>query len=129
MWYFIGDIETTSEYRKKDSMTQNTGDQVPNFSVVGFEPDTASNQLALPGVHALAISACVSGSYNPSTNQICVVFPLIGRICFTSPVHIPVGGEIKVCGITCGTFIPTGVKATVYVNNVAVGTIVIWGHC
>ena|ERR1700723_432317 len=109
-------------------MSNNTGDHIPNFSAVGFVSNAAPTQLALSGVHALAISACVGGSYNPATHQICINFPVIGNICFTSPIPLP-GGEIKVCGSTCGTIIPTGLKATVYVNNVPIVTLVIWGVC
>jgi hypothetical protein len=101
---------------------------VPNFAAVGFGPNTASTQLTLAGVHALAISACVSGSYNPGTHQICIDFPVLGRICFTTPIPLP-PGELKVCGSTCGMFIPTGLKATVYVNNTVAWSGVIWGHC
>jgi hypothetical protein len=109
-------------------MSQNTNDPVPNFAAVGFETKSTPAQLALPGVQALAISACVSATYNPSTGEICIHFPVIGNICFKIPIPLP-PGELKVCASTCGPFIPTGLKASVYVNNIVIFTGVIWGHC
>jgi hypothetical protein len=107
---------------------QGTAEHVANFAVVGFGPTASPTQLTLPGVQALAVSACVSANYNSSTGEICINFPVIGSVCFKIPIPLP-AGELKVCASTCGTFIPKGLKATVYVNNAAIWTGVIWGSC
>jgi hypothetical protein len=112
---------------------------IPDFTKEGFSKkgnvgasnmiSTASlhQQLAGQGVQALDISACVSATYNGS--QICLNFPIIGNICFTAPISIPVNASLKACGSTCGSFIPTGLKITLYVNDVAMWSGVIWGIC
>ncbi len=101
-------------------------DHVPDFSVHGF--DVSSNELSanLEGVHALQLSACVSASYQ--NGQLCFTLPIFGKKCISVPVKIPVGATLKVCGQTCGSIIPTGMKLTLYVNNVAVYTFTI-GRC
>lgn len=105
---------------------------VPDFTVTGF--DGASTRLAsahsqLKDVKALKLSVCVGASYNPSTNQICFNIPIYGDICITSPVAIPVGGELKACAETCGSFIPTGLKVTVYLNGTAIFSGTVVGSC
>jgi hypothetical protein len=105
---------------------------VPDFTVTGFSHD--GNRLTdahakLKDLKAMKLSVCVGASYNPSTNQICFSIPIYGDFCVNSPVHIPVGGELKVCAETCGSFIPTGVKATVYLNGAVVFTTTIVGSC
>ncbi|AVS77768.1 hypothetical protein C8246_04240 [Paracidovorax avenae] len=106
--------------------SQNNGTQdgshVPNFALTGFAAAPQSAAPAAPsvnmeGVHALKLSVCVGGSYNQSTNQICFTIPIYGNLCFTSPIHIPVSAQIKVCAQTCGSFIPTGLRASVYLNG------------
>jgi hypothetical protein len=118
-----------------------TVEHVPDFSAQGFAPAAGVAAAAAPegvsaaaaaqltNVHALALSACVSASYNPTTNKICFNFPIVGNICITSPIPIPVGAQLKVCGQTCGSFIPHGLKVTVYLNNNPVFTKVVWGTC
>ncbi|MEY2340996.1 hypothetical protein AB4090_02665 [Acidithiobacillus sp. IBUN Pt1247-S3] len=105
---------------------------VPDFTVSGF--DGPSSQLTaahaqLKDLKALKMSVCVGASYNPSTNKICFSVPIYGDICITSPISIPVGAELKVCASTCGAFIPTGLKATVYLNGSAIYTGTIIGSC
>ncbi len=98
------------------------GSHVPNYALTGFQAAPQNNVQAMPrvnleGAEALRLSVCVGGSYNQSTNQICFTIPIYGNLCFTSPIHIPVSAQIKVCAETCGSFIPTGLKATVYLNG------------
>lgn len=105
---------------------------VPDFSVAGF--DSTSNRLAaahaqLKDVRALKLSVCVGASYNPGTNQICFSVPIYGDLCITSPVQIPVGGDLKACAETCGSIIPTGLKATVYLNGTAIWSGTLVGFC
>jgi hypothetical protein len=112
-------------------------EHVPDFSVAGFDAvASVAAQDQLTAAHASAVdlkalklSVCVGASYDPKTNQICFTIPIYGKFCITSPVHIPVGGAIKVCAQTCGSFIPTGVKATVYLNNNPIVSKTIVGHC
>ncbi|BFO55351.1 hypothetical protein [Acidovorax sacchari] len=120
--------------------SQNNGNQggghVPNYGVTGFAaaPQNvapAAPSVNLEGVHALKLSVCVGGSYNQSTNQICFTIPIYGNLCFTSPIHIPVSAQIKVCAETCGSFIPTGLRATVYLNGSSQPsfTVTVFGIC
>ncbi|TKC86004.1 hypothetical protein FAZ69_22115 [Trinickia terrae] len=115
---------------------------VPDFTKEGFggqslvatsqditsthTPESLQQQLSSEGVLALAVSACVGASY--SSGKVCFNFPIFGNICINVPIHIPVGAQLKVCASTCGSFIPTGLKITVYVNNVAVYN-TSWGRC
>ncbi|HEX5785886.1 MAG TPA: hypothetical protein VFY35_14240 [Burkholderiaceae bacterium] len=117
------------------------GDHVPDFATHGFaEPAPAAAAMASPDVHAavaaqlanvqaLKLSVCVGASYNPSTNRICFQIPIYGNFCVTSPVHIPVGGQLKVCAQTCGSFIPTGLKATIYLNGNPIFNVTLFGIC
>lgn len=89
----------------------------------------AQAHAAIPDLKALKLSVCVGGSYNPSTNQICFTIPIYGDYCVTSPVQIPVGGSIKVCAETCGSFIPTGLKATIYLNGNVLFSTTLFGFC
>ncbi|CAN7669957.1 MULTISPECIES: hypothetical protein [unclassified Acidovorax] len=112
--------------------------QVPNFAEAGFAEGNSHAQALqanagvaaqLEGVHALKLSVCVGASYNASTNKICFTIPIYGNYCVTSPVHIPVGGQIKVCAQTCGSFIPTGLKATIYLNGSVIANVTLFGAC
>jgi hypothetical protein len=105
---------------------------VPDFAVTGFA--NTPNRLAeahsrLKDLKALRLSVCVGASYNPSTNQICFHIPVYGDFCVRSPVQIPVGADLKACAETCGAIIPTGVKATIYLNGAAIYTGTIVGSC
>lgn len=111
---------------------------VPDFSTVGFTASGAGAaggdrmvqaHAAVPDLKALKLSVCVGGSYNPSTNQICFTIPIYGDLCVTSPVPIPIGGSIKVCAETCGSFIPTGLKATIYLNGNVLFSTTVFGFC
>lgn len=109
----------------------NLTEHVPNFAVTGFTGNTrAAPQIAeLAGVNALGLSACVGASYNSATNQICFSIPIYGNYCVTSPIPVPIGGALQVCAQTCGSFIPTGLKATVYLNDSVIFTTVLFGNC
>ncbi len=110
-----------------------SSNQVPDFTVTGFAaPGGASEfQALLPNVLALGIKFCVKGSYNQQTHQLCVDIPVIGTKCITIPLSIPISASIKVCGETCGSFIPHGVKVSVYIdsNPNPIWSGVIWGTC
>ena len=80
----------------------------------------------LPGVLALRLQVCVSASYD--NGKVCFELPIFGKQCVSVPVHIPGSASLKVCGETCGSIIPTGIKLTLYVNNVAVYNFTI-GDC
>ena len=100
---------------------------VPDFTVSGVHGAHAANP-QLAGVQALGLSFCVAAS-TEANNQICFTVPVYGKFCITSPVSIPPGAELRACGETCGSFIPTGLKATIYLNGNAIFTTVIWGSC
>lgn len=105
---------------------------VPDFTVKGFDGESSSLAAAhaqLKDVKALKLSVCVSASYNPSTNKICFNIPIYGDFCITSPVSIPIGGELKACAETCGSLIPTGLKVTVYLNGTAIWSGTVVGSC
>ena len=107
---------------------------VPDFSVVGFSAVAgagagAPGAAVHEGVKALKLSACVSASYNAGTNQICFTVPIYGNYCVASPVPIPVGATLKACVETCGSFIPHGLQATMYLNNNPIFTATLWGTC
>lgn len=106
---------------------------VPDFTVTGFEGGSsdrlAATHAQLKNVQALRMSVCVGASYNSSTNEVCFEIPIYGQFCIPSPVKIPVDAELKVCAETCGSIIPTGLKATLYVNGSAVTTVVLVGFC
>ncbi|MBV9110748.1 MAG: hypothetical protein JO306_15155 [Gemmatimonadetes bacterium] len=94
---------------------------MPDFETVGFD-DTQADALtqahaALGDVTALSLKACVTASYDPATRKICFKIPIYGQACVKSPVAIPVGGTLKACVQTCGRFVPTGVQASVYLND------------
>ena len=109
----------------------NSTEPVANFTVTGV----GANSRAVPyipelaGVQALGLSVCVVASYDSTTNQICFTIPIYGNYCVTSPVQIPIGAAIKACAQTCGSFIPTGLKATVYLNDTVIFTTVLFGSC
>jgi hypothetical protein len=108
--------------------------RVPNFTVVGFAPRTSANRLAeahakIPGLRAVRLQACVSATYDAASNQICFSIPIYGDFCVQSPIQIPVGAELQVCAETCGSIIPTGVMATVYLNGNEIYSDTIVGDC
>ncbi len=84
-----------------------------------------------PSTLAAQISACVSATYD--NGKICVNFPIVGDICFNVPLSIPVGATVKVCMETCGFRIGVppfkGIKATVYFQDSAIWSGVIYGSC
>jgi len=106
---------------------------VSDFTVSGFNTEAVSlraeTQKQLENVQALKLSVCVSASYNTSTNKICFTIPIYGDYCINSPIPIPVGGELKACAQTCGSIIPTGLKATIYLQGAPIYTVVLWGDC
>lgn len=114
---------TCKEHKNSDS-----NEHVPDYSTVGFAA-TATSSAKLDGVLALRMSVCVGASYNQATNQICFTIPVYGDYCLTSPITIPVSGQLKVCAETCGSFIPTGLKATVYLNGTVLFTANLFGIC
>lgn len=116
---------------------ENTGEHVPDFSVVGFTSGAAGAagdrlvqaHAEVPDLKALKLAACVGASYNSSTNQICFSVPIYGNVCITSPISIPVSAEIRACVETCGRLIPTGLKGTIYVNGGPIWSGTIIGSC
>ncbi|MEQ9917174.1 hypothetical protein ABRQ01_10920 [Pectobacterium aroidearum] len=109
-------------------------EHVPDFTSVGFEAKSTSQSqapidLQAQGVQALKLSVCVAASYNSATNQICFTIPIYGDFCVTSPVAIPIGAQIKACAETCGSFIPTGLKVTIYLNGSVIFSTVLFGSC
>jgi len=105
---------------------------VPDFSVVGFaegRKGVVEAHARLTGLRALRLSVCVGASYNPATNQICFTIPIYGDFCVTSPVQIPIGGDLKACAETCGPIIPTGLKVTIYLNGNPIFSDTIVGNC
>src|ERR1700755_61078 len=94
---------------------------VPDFAVVGFTGATAvagqAKMPALDGGLALQRAVCAGASYNSGTNQICFTVPVYGDFCVTSPITIPASAAVKACVETCGSIIPTGLRASIYVNN------------
>ena len=109
------------------------GDHVPDFTVAGFASGRAATvadaHARIKDLKALRLSVCVGASYNPGTHQICFSIPIYGNACITSPIPIPVGGELKVCAETCGSFIPTGVRASAYLNGNRIWSGTIFGSC
>lgn len=118
-----------------ENKTGASGGDVPDFETQGFTAragaaDTlAAAHAKIANLKALKLSVCVGGGYNPATNKVCFSIPIYGDLRVTSPVHIPVGGAIKVCAETCGSIIPTGLRATVYVNNTKVFSVTVFGPC
>ncbi|ADX45942.1 hypothetical protein Acav_2028 [Paracidovorax avenae ATCC 19860] len=103
------------------------GDEhLPNFAVAGFSDAASADNFdnlraQLPDVDALRIQVCVGASYDPATRKVCVQVPVLGKICFTLPIPIPVGAQLKACVDTCG-IIPCGAKITVFLNGAAIYT-------
>ena len=107
-----------------DAQNSNTSPSVPDFEKVGFTGGAGSNAKALTEAHAalgdvraLQLSVCVGASYDSNTNKICFTIPIYGQLCVTSPISIPASASIKACAQTCGRFIPTGVKVSIYLND------------
>ncbi|ASM16082.1 MULTISPECIES: hypothetical protein [Serratia] len=115
---------------EQDPHAQN--EHVADFTAVGFSQKTPAPvpvDLKQQGVLALKLSVCVGASYNPANNQICFTIPIYGDFCVSSPIPIPIGGQLKVCAETCGSFIPTGLKATIYLNGSVLFSVVLFGAC
>lgn len=115
-----------------------TGSHVPHFSAVGFGGaggggGAGANRLAEAHANldlkALNLQACVGASYDPATNQICFTVPFYGQFCVDSPVQIPFGGDLQACVQTCGSLIPTGLKATIYLNGNPIISVTLFGFC
>jgi hypothetical protein len=106
---------------------------VSDFTSVGVDVEknqqVGGQQIVGNDVLALGLKACVSASYDASTNKICFSIPIYGNFCVTSPVTIPIGAEIKACAETCGRFIPTGLKVSIYLNGNSIWSGVVWGSC
>ncbi|WP_343622339.1 hypothetical protein [Roseateles puraquae] len=105
----------------------NASAHVPDFSVTGFR-GAAAAPVQLEGIQALDLSFCVEAS-TAAGNQICFSVPVFGRFCVTSPIPIPAGAQLRACGETCGSFIPTGLKVTIYLNGNVLFSTVVWGSC
>lgn len=114
-------------------MCQDNNNIVPDLTQ--SEAKTSSSQSQSfefhPSTLAADIRACVSAQYD--NGRICVDFPIVGNICFNVPLDIPVGARVKVCMQTCGFKfgVPPfkGIKATVYFQDRAIWSGVIWGSC
>lgn len=101
---------------------------VEDFSTSGFSTNQAVTSMPrFDGYTAALIKFCAGASV--SGNQVCFEAPVFGRICVPLPIPIPVGASVKACGETCGSFIPTGLKVTIYINNAPVYTKVVVGSC
>jgi hypothetical protein len=102
---------------------------VTDFSVAGFaNTEAASSMPSFDGYMAAAIKFCAAASTQPG-NKVCFTAPVFGSLCITLPIPIPAGASVKACGETCGSFIPTGLKVTIYLNNAPVFTKVVVGSC
>jgi hypothetical protein len=125
-----------------DASNAGTGAHVPHFSAVGFGGGgggagaggaAGANRMAEAHANldlkALNLQVCVGGSYDPATNQICFTVPIYGQFCIDSPVKIPIGADIQVCVQTCGSIIPTGLKATGYLNGNVIFNVTLFGFC
>jgi len=75
------------------------------------------------------LEVCVTASYNAGTNQICFKVPIYGDYCVQSPITIPISASLKACVKTCGSFIPHGLQATMYLNGNPFLTKTLWGNC
>lgn len=126
--------------RNAGSGTGSAGAHVPHFSKVGFGGTGAAggggagaDRLAAAhssvDLRALNLQACVGAGYDPATNKICFTVPFYGRFCVDSPIHIPIGGDVQACVETCGSFIPTGLKATIYLNGDPILSVTLFGFC
>lgn len=110
--------------------------EVRNFTVSGFEK-TSSNQARLQSAHAqmpsllaLNLSSCVGARYDSATNKICFTVPLYGDVCVDAPLQIPITAGLKACIQTCGSgLLPSGVNVTIYLNDSAVWSGVVFGSC
>ncbi len=107
---------------------------VPNSTAVGFgvqavEPMGIELGLVdLADHESVSISGCLTASYNPQSNQICVKLPIVGNQCVTSPVKFPGPVQVQACYATCGSIIPSGVRVTFRVNGTVILTKV-FGKC
>lgn len=106
----------------KDTNTLVSGSTVPDFTVTGFVPQQlqqGSLQNVSADVLALDLKVCVKASIQ--NGQICFDLPYFGRQCVSIPAGIPIPdlGSLKACAATCGSFVPTGAKVTIYYNDMA----------
>ncbi|QTD37023.1 hypothetical protein JL193_12945 [Polaribacter batillariae] len=114
-------------------MCQDNNDIVPDLTKThGVVNDSKVQAFEFhPSTQAAKISACVGAKYE--NGRICVNFPIIGEICFNVSLNIPIGASVNVCMETCGFRfgVPPfkGIKATVYFQNNAIWSGVIWGSC
>ncbi len=114
-------------------MCQDNNNIVPDITKTEAKINDSQSQVLKfhPSTLAAQMSACVSAKYE--NGRICVNFPVIGDICFNAPISIPVGATVKVCMSTCGFKfgVPPfkGLKATVYFEDSAIWSGVIWGSC
>lgn len=101
---------------------------VTDFSAAGFTDDDAVAMPSFDGIQAALIKFCAAASVD-SSGKVCFKAPVFGPICVKLPIPIPVNADIKACGETCGSFIPTGLKVTIYLNGSPVFTKVVVGSC
>jgi hypothetical protein len=107
-----------------DAQNSSSNTPVTDFETVGFggaggaqANALAQAHAALGDVKALSLSGCVGASYDPTTNQICFSIPIYGQHCVAAPVPIRPGATFKACFQTCGVFVPTGFRVSIYLNG------------
>ncbi|MGY5728535.1 hypothetical protein [Vibrio chemaguriensis] len=112
---------------------------VEDFTVVGVKNEKSTkvnNQVeAFSGtstplgsdVKALGLKACVGASFE--NGKVCFQIPIYGKFCVTVPIPIPGDADLKACAETCGSFIPTGLKVSIYLNGSVVWSGTVWGSC
>jgi hypothetical protein len=114
-------------------MCQENNNIVPDITKTHGEATHANVQAFEfhPSTLAAQIRLCASAQYDDG--KICVHFPAIGKICFKAPLSIPLNATVKVCMETCGFKLKPpffkGIKATVYFDDKAIWSGVIWGSC
>lgn len=112
-------------------------DYVPNFAEEGFDAPEAEaagvessiqdiSSVLDASVEALKLSVCVGASYK--NGKVCFNVPIYGDFCIPVP-RIPVNASLRVCAQTCGSFLPTGLKISIYVNGRRVLSRTIVGRC
>jgi hypothetical protein len=112
---------------------------VPDYELLGFEENLnqfvvnpeqiAEVNSTLQDVKALNLKVCVGAKYDKSKKTVCFNVPIYGNLCVKVGISIPINAQIKVCAETCGRFIPTGLKATIYVNNNKIWSGKVVGSC
>ena len=118
------DTETIPDFTK-DGFAGKQAQLQANLIDATHTASSLEQLLAEQGALALGISACVSAT--SEGRKVCFKFPVIGNLCINVPISIP-PGVLKACGSTCG-IIPKGLKVTLYVNDHAIWSGVVWGHC